>query len=189
MKFSKIKITKDEAVELTRLDERQHSKDAIETSGVNPLPSFRDAVAAFLPFFLSIVPALDGEKDNLRVTSISLGEKDGKRSIQVSASLAIEECGGAVISMTTPRVAEAGGTDGGDVRYLSKSELKLIAQLEAEATRYANGETAQEEMFKQTSENAEAAAERMSAESSHATRKRGRGARSEVAGSIPAGLH
>jgi hypothetical protein len=56
---------------------------------VNPLPEFRDAVQAFLPHFLTLVPSLKKEKEaNLRVTTISLGEKDGKRSLQVSVSLA-----------------------------------------------------------------------------------------------------
>jgi hypothetical protein len=77
MRFHKIGMTKDLDVTLKRKDEHTHSKDAIATTGVNPLPEFRDAVQAFLPHFLTLVPSLKEEKKNLRVTTLSLGEKDG----------------------------------------------------------------------------------------------------------------
>lgn len=183
MKFSKIKITKDGDVELTRVDEHQHSKDAIETSGVNPLPSFVDAHQAPLALFLRVFPALKSEEENLRVSTISLGEKDGKRSVQVSATLSVESCGGAGASITTPRISEPGESPSDDLMYLSKGDLKMLALVEEEATRYANGETAQGEMFK-TSENTKAVDDRMGAASVASTRK----PRSQrpVAGSIPA---
>jgi hypothetical protein len=161
MRFSKIGMSKDNKVTLNRRDDHQHSNDAITTTGVNPLPEFRDAVQAFLPHFLTLVPSLKKETANLRVTTISLREKDGKRSLQVSVSLGIEACNGAVISMTTPRMAEEPtqideDEEQGDVAYLSKPLLALIDRVEAEATRYVNGETAQTDAFQQASENSKA---------------------------------
>jgi hypothetical protein len=189
MKFSKIGMTKDLDVTLKRKDEHTHSKDAIETTGVNPLPEFRDAVQAFLPHFLTLVPSLKEEKKNLRVTTLSLGEKDGKRSLQVSVSLAIEACGGAVISMTTPRMAEEPANIEGDeeddseVTYLSKPLLKLIDRVELEATRYVNGETAQGTLALGKSENSKVVDEKMAEASVKSTRvPRGQ----KVTGSIPA---
>jgi hypothetical protein len=189
MKFSKIGMTKDLDVTLKRKDEHTHSKDAIETTGVNPLPEFRDAVQAFLPHFLTLVPSLKEEKKNLRVTTLSLGEKDGKRSLQVSVSLAIEACGGAVISMTTPRMAEEPANIEGDeeddseVTYLSKPLLKLIDRVELEATRYVNGETAQGTLALGKSENSKVVDEKMAEASAKSTRvPRGQ----KVTGSIPA---
>jgi hypothetical protein len=187
MKFSKVKITKDEEVELTRADERKHSKDLIETSGANPLPSFIDAVAAFKPFFLEVVPALEDEMDNIRVSTISLREKDGKRSIQVSASLAVEKCNDAVISMTTPRVSEPGENPSEDALYITKPMLKLIATLEAEAERYVGGETAQTDAFAQaSSENTKNVNDAMGAASVASTRRPRAQKPATVAGSIPA---
>lgn len=189
MKFLKIGMSKDLDVSLKRKDEHQHSKDSIDTSGVNPLPEFRDAVQAFLPHFLTLVPSLTPEKANLRVSTISLGEKDGKRSLQVSVSLAVEACGGAVISMTTPRMAEEPaqieeGDDESDVTYLSKPLLKLIERVEMEASRYVNGETAQTDAFQQSSENSKAVDDRMASAAVKSTRVP-RGKRGDVAGSIP----
>jgi hypothetical protein len=191
MKFSKIGMTKDLDVTLKRKDEHTHSKDAIETTGVNPLPEFRDAVQAFLPHFLTLVPSLKEEKKNLRVSTLSLGEKDGKRSLQVSVSLAVEACGGAVISMTTPRMAEEPANIEGDeddeseVTYLSKPLLKLIDRVEMEASRYVNGETAQTDAFQQASENSKAVDKKMAEAEVSSTRKP-RHTKSPVAGSIPA---
>jgi hypothetical protein len=189
MKFHKIGMTKDLDVTLKRKDEHTHSKDAIETTGVNPLPEFRDAVQAFLPHFLTLVPSLKEEKKNLRVTTLSLGEKDGKRSLQVSVSLAIEACGGAVISMTTPRMAEEPANIEGDeeddseVTYLSKPLLKLIDRVELEATRYVNGETAQGTLALGKSENSKVVDEKMAEASAKSTRvPRGQ----KGTGSIPA---
>jgi hypothetical protein len=186
MKFNKVKITKDHEVELTRADERKHSKDSIETSGVNPLPSFVDAVAAFKPYFLELVPALEDEADNLRVSTISLGEKDGLRSLQVSASLMIEKCNDAVISMTTPRVSEGGKDADPDVFHLSKGVLKLIANLEDQATRYIGGETAQTDAFQQaSSENTKNVNDAMGAASVASTRRPRAQKPATVAGAIP----
>jgi hypothetical protein len=193
MKFSKIGMTKDLDVTLKRKDEHTHSKDAIETTGVNPLPEFRDAVQAFLPHFLTLVPSLKEEKKNLRVTTLSLGEKDGKRSLQVSVSLAIEACGGAVISMTTPRMAEEPANIEGDedddseVTYLSKPLLKLIDRVEMEATRYVNGETAQGTLALGKSENSKAVDEKM-AEASVKSTRTPRGSRAPVATATPPGV-
>jgi hypothetical protein len=176
MKFSKISMSKDLDVTLLRVDQHVAAKDKIETSGVNPLPEFRDAVQAFLPHFLTLVPSLKEEKKNLRVTTISLGDKDGKRSLQVSVSLAVEVCGGAVISMTTPRMAEEPANverdedDDEEVTYLSKPLLRLIERVEAEATRYANGETAQGTLALGSSENSKAVDEKMAEASAKSTR-------------------
>jgi hypothetical protein len=141
MRFSKISIGKDNEVKLVRVDERAHAKDAIETTGVNPLPELVDGFNAFLPAFLEFMPELKPVKSELRVTTLSLGEKDGARSLQVSVSRSIEAMG--AISMTTPRMVEEPEEPNGDAVYLTKSHLKLIANVEAEATRYVNGETAQ----------------------------------------------
>lgn len=176
MKFSKIGMSKDLKVTLKRKDEHTHSKDDIVTTGVNPLPEFRDAVQAFMPHFLSLVPSMKNDTDKLRVTTISLGEKDGKRALQVSVSYAVEACNGAAISMTTPRIGEAAALEGEDdeeetaVATLSPTVLKLIENVEFEATRYANGETAQLDAFK-SSENTKNVNEAMGAASVASTRK------------------
>jgi|SRR3954469_7320341 hypothetical protein len=154
MKFSKISVNKDAEVKLVRVDEHQHAKDSIETNGVNPLPEFVDGFNAFLPVFLEFMPELKPVKDELRVTTLSLGEKDGARSLQVSVSRTIEAMG--AISMTTPRMVEEPEEPNEDAVYLTKSHLKLIANVEAEATRYVNGETAQTDAFQQASENSKA---------------------------------
>lgn len=191
MNISKIAISKDSKVTINRRDDRIVSADAITTTGVNPLPEFVDSVQAFLPHFLTLVPSLKDQKKNLRVSTISLGDKDGARSLQVSVSLAVEACGGAVISMTTPRMTEepeqldedADEEAENTVTYLSKTLLKLIDRVELEATRYVNGETAQGEMFK-TSDNSKAADERMAAAEVKSTRTP-RGKPATVAG-VPA---
>jgi hypothetical protein len=171
MHFNKIKITKDDEVDLFHLDPHKHSKNEITTTGVNPLPSFIDAVTAFLPVFLRVVPELESVKERLRVTTISLGEKDGDRSLQVSASFAVEACGGAVISMTTPRLTEPPeGAKEGHV-YLTKTDLRLIDHVEGEAERYYKGETAQAEMFAGRSENAARVDERMAGAEVASTRR------------------
>jgi hypothetical protein len=170
MQFSKIAISKDDEVSLARVDVHKHSKDAIETGGVNPLGSFKDAVAAFLPLFLRVVPALEAVKDKLRVSTLSLSDKDGDRMVQISATLACDACNGAGISMTTPRLTiPPEGAKEGQV-YLGRAELKLIDNVEAEATRYAQGETAQVDAFATTSENATEVKERMASASADTTR-------------------
>lgn len=172
MNFTKIKITKDEEVELTpAVDVRKHTKHSAEVTGVNPLPSFKDAVAAFLPVFLRVVPELKDAANRLRVSTLSLGEKDGDRSLQISASFAIESCGGAVISMTTPRLIEPPeGAKDGQV-YLTKTEMALLETVESEAERYFNDETAQTEMALGKSENAKAVDEKMAEASAKSTRQ------------------
>jgi hypothetical protein len=187
MKFSKIRISKDGEVELETAAERAHGKRNTNDVGTNPLKSFVDAVAAFRAYFLDIVPALKEEKDNVRITTISLGEKDGLRSLQVSGSLIIEKCNDAVISMTTPRVSEKSGKaddDGEDDAgfHLSKGVLKLIANVETEAERYFNGETAQTNLFASTSENSKAVDQKM-AEAEVKSTRTPRGS-SKVAGTI-----
>jgi hypothetical protein len=147
MQFQKIRISKDEEVEIIpTTDVRKHTKHSAEVTGVNPLPSFKDAHAAFLPLFLRVVPQLESVKDHLRVSTLSLSEKDGDRSLQISATLSIDACGGAGISMTTPRLIEPPeGAKDGQI-YLTKTEMQLIETVEAEAERYFNDETAQTEM-------------------------------------------
>lgn len=192
MKFNKIGMSKDLKVTLKRKDEHTHSKDDIVTTGVNPLPEFRDAVQAFMPHFLTLVPSLKAETANLRVTTISLGEKDGKRSLQVSVSLAVGACNGAAISMTTPRIGEAPQLEEDDDEEsdtvavsLSAPVLKLIERVEAEAARYANGETAQMDAFK-SSENTKNVNEAMGAASVASTRKPRAQKPATVAGNIGA---
>jgi hypothetical protein len=182
MRFTKIAITKDAEVKLVRVDTKQHAKDSIETSGVNPLPELVDSFNAFLPSFLEFVPELKSRKSDLRVTTLSLGEKDGARSLQVSVSLGIEAMG--AISMTTPRMVEEPEEPNEDAVYLTKTLLKLIDRVEHEATRYVNGETAQLDAFK-SSENTKNVNEAMGAASVASTRKP-RAQRSPVAGNIPA---
>jgi hypothetical protein len=193
MNISKIAMSKEHKVTINRRDDHTHSNDAITTTGVNPLPEFVDSVQAFLPHFLTLVPSLKDQKKNLRVSTISLGDKDGKRSLQVSVSLAVEACGGAVISMTTPRMTEepeqldedADEEEENTVTYLTKPLLKLIDRVVAEATRYTNGETAQGEIFK-SSENSKAADERMAAAEVKSTRTPRAQKPATVAGSVPA---
>lgn len=187
MRFSKIKISKDDEVELSSLDVHKHSKHGTEVEGVNPLPSFKDAVAAFLPIFLRVMPELKGVPDRLRVSTLSLGEKDGDRSLQISASFAIEAMGGSVISMTTPRMVEPPeGAKDGQI-YLTKTEMALIETVESEAARYFNDETAQGEMFA-ASENSKAVDEKM-AEASVKSTRTPRAQKAGTAEPSPVALH
>lgn len=176
MKFSKIKHSKDHEVGLLRVDEHAHSKDSVETTGINPLPSFVDAVQAFIALFLRVFPALEPERENLRVTTLNLSEKDGDRGLQVSATLTVEHCNNAGVSITTPLITTPlEGADEGRV-FLTPVELRLIEHVEVEATRYVGGETAQAEMFASTSANAKAVDERMAEAEVASTRKpKGRG--------------
>lgn len=182
MIFTKIAIDKDSAVSLIRSDAHTHSKDKTETTGVNPLPELVDSVQAFLPAFLALVPELKPAKDRLRVTTLSLGDKDGARSLQVSVWLTIEGMGG--ISMTTPRMAEEPDEPNEDVTYLSKNLLKLILNAELEASRYVMGETAQTDAFAQASENTKNVNEAMGAASVASTRKPRAQKTATVAGTI-----
>jgi hypothetical protein len=188
MNIQKIGISKDAKVTINRRDDRTFSNDAITTSGVNPLPEFVDSVQAFLPHFLTLVPSLKDQRKNLRVSTISLGEKDGARSLQVSVSLAIEACGGAVISMTTPRMSEEpeqldeeADDEESTATYLSKPLLKLMDRVVAEATRYVNGETAQGTLALGKSDNSKAVDEKMAEAEVKSTRK----PRGAAAGAIP----
>jgi hypothetical protein len=185
--FTKVKISKDEEVELTpAVDVRKHTKHSAEVTGVNPLPSFKDALSAFLAVFLRVVPQLKDSADYLRVSTLSLGEKDGDRSLQISATLSIDACGGAGISMTTPRLIEPPeGAKDGQI-YLTKTEMALIETVEHEAERYFNDETAQGELSLGKSANSQAVDEKMAEASVKSTRTpRGRKP-ATVAGNIPA---
>lgn len=183
MQFSRIAISKDEEVSLTRVDVHKYSKDAIGTSGVNPLPSLIDAVQAFMALFLRAVPALKVVEDSLRVTALNLGDDDGDRSVQVSAWLTIEACNNGGISMTTPRITIPPEGAKGDQIHLKPAELRLIEQVESEAERYVNGETAQGDVF--ASANASAVDEKMAEAEVATTRKphdkKTRGAKKTVA--------
>lgn len=186
MRFEKMKV-KSDSVELTREQSGEKgAHDNIITVGENPARTLIDAFQAFVSYAVSVIPVFAPISDDLEVTTLSFGEeKDGRRTLQVSFNLVLEKLNGKVVSLTTPRVSEPGETSEGGSFVLTKEVLAMIKAVEIEGERFIAG--VRDDLFAQPSANADAAAERMSAESAGATRKRGRsGRQGEVVANIGA---
>jgi hypothetical protein len=157
MRFSKIGITK-RGVHLTR--ETKDENGAVESidleSPERPLTEFSDALQAFKPYVRDLMP-FGLSDDQLTITTLSLSEdKNGLRGLIVSAVVPIPKAYDKPVVLNTPLVREGGENASEEAFVLSDEVLELIDLAETEATRYANGERIQGELFTKSERSAEA---------------------------------
>jgi len=179
MGFSKISITK-KSVDLSR--ETKDANGAVEEVHLNspeyPLSTFRDALQAFAPFVVELLEIPESWRETLTITTLNLSaDKNGHRGLIVTAIRPIPKAYDKPLVMNTPLVREGGEDPSPDAFVLSDVVLDLIALAESEATRYANGERVQTELFPKAetkSDNATAFDDRAAAAEVASTRKPGR---------------
>jgi hypothetical protein len=114
-----------------------------------PLSEFSVALQNFRPLVRDLCELADEWADTLKITGVSLNteEKDGRRGIKVHCTRELAQANTA-LAFLTPHLREpkSEGETGG-VGFYSDEWGKAIAELEAAATRYANGTRQQADLF------------------------------------------
>lgn len=184
MRFNRMSITK-RGVELNYELRDQHKLEEIKAfSAEPPLSSFSDAMQAFCPFVIGLLEIPENWREDLTITTLNLSEdKNGNRGLIVTAVKPVANAYDRPLVLNTPLVREGGDDPSEEACVLADEVLELIAlaESEAEAERYLNGEREQRELFDgktaETSENAKDFNERAAHAENLSTRKprRGRG--------------
>lgn len=188
MRFAKISV-KNDGVDLVR--EVKHSNGDTEHTELHgdgePLSTFVDALQAFAPFVLDLLPITLDADVGIKITTLNLSaDKNGLRGLIVTGVVPVEKAYGKPLVINTPLVREGAEEPSEDACILPDEVLELIELAELEASRYWNGERTQTEMFnRESSENAEEFNERAAAAEIATTRKPKRGRGKKSSGDVP----
>jgi hypothetical protein len=141
MRFNKIKYD-GETVSLARVEQGGNDTDAIERTSTNePNPEFKRAFTAFRRHVLDCAPFLAEIRNEIDVHTVHLKiDKGGRRSLQVSCSIALEACSGKTITITTPYMTEPADDQADPEGFLGGNILKMMDTIEACATAFHSGD-------------------------------------------------
>lgn len=150
MRFQLIKVAAEE-VTLIRLDKQTDgSMLKLElTNPSRPLPEFAAALQAFSGYSVDLIGAPHWHEE-VKVSSVHLSEepRTNKRGLIVTFTRRIERAKNRVFLGNTPLMhAPAEDAEGTSPGTFPREVAEMVATLEAEATRYWNGEREQGEMF------------------------------------------
>lgn len=147
MRFTKIRVT-DKGVDLSWTTKKADGETISSElkSPQEPLPDLPAALQAFRPYVLDLVDLDARWGEELIITQLSIGEQTGDenlRNLIVTARRRCEKANGRPVVFNTPFLPEAGENTSPNIATLDDATLELIADAEAAATRYVNGERAQ----------------------------------------------
>lgn len=156
MRFDNIKITDNEVI--LQRQERQADGSTLTLELKNPskpMPSFRAALQAFTGYAVDLVGVAEWAQDDAngtpeaKVTSVHLSEeaKTRRRGLMVTFIRKIERAKNRVAVYNTPLMhAPVGDQEGTNPGTYPQEVADFLATLEAEATKYWNGEREQTEL-------------------------------------------